>query len=112
MADGAKITEGFGPSIDTREVSYNGETRHQQVVRIHDQRTLTERMFAKAKAPGYQLRVDYVDPLHLYIAEAPAGVAVGTAEWRGMRMPLTEGAVQEATDFAWASRTTAAWVNA
>jgi hypothetical protein len=116
MADGyVGVTEPQTPSKKIDNVvttNGNGDTVYQQRVTLA--RTLTERMFARAPQTGYTLWLDTGDTSYVYIAEAPAGTAAGTASFQGIRVPLDAsgnpvGGVATATAFAWSSRSGATW---
>lgn len=80
-----------------------------------DNRTLTERMFAKAPAAGYRLWVDITstDAAVMYFAEAPVGSLPTDPVFRGVRMPMVNGApnglVGQAEGFIWNDRATVGW---
>lgn len=85
-----------------------------QTIVAQVERSLTDRMLAKAPQVGYQLWLDTADSTYIYIAEAPDG-AVGTdTSFQGVRVakdasgnPL--GKVEVATAFVWDDRSTASW---
>lgn len=78
-------------------------------------RSLTERMLAKAPLVGYTLWLDTADPAAFYLAEAPTGNSPASPTFRGIRVPRNAdgdpvGAVQTADGFVWNDRATAGWV--
>lgn len=56
-------------------------------VAVTDDRTLTERMFARAPVAGYSMWFDTADTSYIYSLEAPSGVAAGSTGFRGIRTP-------------------------
>jgi hypothetical protein len=79
---------------------------------------LVSRMNARQPQDNYTLWLDVTssDSTRIYIAEAPAGTAAGTASFQGIRITLDAsgnplGAVETATAFAWNSRSAATWAS-
>lgn len=88
-------------------------------VAVTDLRGLTERMAARAPAPGYSLWVDTGDPSYIYVMEAPVGTLTTGTGFRGVRYTLNAsgnpvGAVQSNTGvtLTFSNRTTdAGWAS-
>lgn len=74
-------------------------------------RTLTERMFAKAPQANYSLYLDTADVTYIYIVEFPAGTVTGGQGIRVVKDALGNplGGVQTATNVTWATRSAASW---
>ena len=74
-------------------------------------RTLCERMFAKAPAAGKSLYLDTADVTYIYIVEFPVGTATGGQGIRVVKDALGNplGGVQTATNVTWATRSAATW---
>lgn len=82
---------------------------------INVERSLTERMLAKAPQVNYSLYLDTADTTYIYLAEGPTTDTATSPTAQGIRVvkdasgnPL--GRVQIATGFVWNSRSSASWV--